>query len=135
MHNPQIAIGIMNDLHERGIKIAIDDFGTGYSSLSYLKKFNVTKLKIDKSFVDDITTDLDDKAIVSAVIKMAHGLGLTVIAEGVETHEQLHYLREHGCNEVQGYYYGKPMNAQDFEIFVQKHTEKIESETTFIYNV
>jgi EAL domain-containing protein (putative c-di-GMP-specific phosphodiesterase class I) len=125
MHNPQIAIGIMNDLHERGIKIAIDDFGTGYSSLSYLKKFNVSKLKIDKSFIDDITTDLDDKAIVNAIIKMAHGLGLNVIAEGVETNEQLVYLREQGCDEVQGYYYSKALNAVDFERFVQTHIESI----------
>lgn len=126
MHDPHAAINIIKNLHEHKIKIAIDDFGTGYSSLSYLKKFNISKLKIDKSFVDDITTDPDDKAIVGAIITMAHSLNLKVIAEGVETHEQLQQLNLLKCDEIQGYYYSKPLNAADFELFVQAHTKAIQ---------
>jgi EAL domain-containing protein (putative c-di-GMP-specific phosphodiesterase class I) len=119
MNNPIAAIAIMDDLHERGIRMSIDDFGTGYSSLSYLKKFKVYKLKIDQSFVRDITTDPEDKAIVGAVISMAHSLGLQTIAEGVETIDQLDYLREQGCDEIQGYYYSKPLPAELLETFVR----------------
>lgn len=115
MHDPQGAIAVMNDLHERGVRMSIDDFGTGYSSLSYLKKFKVYKLKIDQSFVRDISTDAEDKAIVSAIIRMAQSLGLQTIAEGVETAGQLAYLGEEGCDEVQGYYYSKPLPAEQFE--------------------
>ncbi|MCK9371921.1 MAG: EAL domain-containing protein [Sulfuricurvum sp.] len=117
-HNPHSAITIMNNFHARGIRMSIDDFGTGYSSLSYLKQFKIYKLKIDQSFVRDITTDADDKAIVSAVINMAHSLGLQTIAEGVETLEQLRYLREQGCDEIQGYYFSKPIKADLFKTFV-----------------
>jgi diguanylate cyclase (GGDEF)-like protein/PAS domain S-box-containing protein len=115
MNNPQNAIDVMNSLHEKGIKMSIDDFGTGYSSLSYLKKFKISKLKIDQSFVHDISTDLEDRAIVSAIINMAHSLGMLTIAEGVETQEQLHYLQEQKCDEIQGYYYSKPLIKEDFE--------------------
>ncbi len=115
MHNPKEAINIINNLHERGIRMSIDDFGTGYSSLSYLKKFKVYKLKIDKSFVRDISTDPEDKAIVAAIINMAHSLGLQTIAEGVETAEQLNFLHEQGCDEAQGYYYNKPLLPEEFE--------------------
>jgi len=115
MNNPQGAISIMNHLHERGIRMSIDDFGTGYSSLSYLKQFKIYKLKIDQSFVRDINIDPEDRAIVGAIINMARSLGLHTIAEGVETIGQLEYLREQGCDEVQGYYYSKPLNADAFE--------------------
>ena len=118
MHDPQSAIAVMNDLHERGVRMSIDDFGTGYSSLSYLKKFKVYKLKIDQSFVRDINTDSEDRAIVSAVINLARSLGLRTIAEGVETPGQLAFLIEQGCNEVQGYYYSKPLVSDQFEEFV-----------------
>jgi len=118
MHDPKGVIAIMHDLHERGVRMSIDDFGTGYSSLSYLKKFKVYKLKIDQSFVRDISTDAEDKAIVGAVIRMSQSLGLLTIAEGVETPAQLAFLREQGCDEVQGYYYSKPLPATDFAAFM-----------------
>jgi len=119
MDDPLGAIAVMDSLHERGIRMSIDGFGTGYSSLSYLKRFRVYKLKIDQSFVRDITDDPEDKAIVSAIISLASSLGLQTIAEGVETEGQLAFLREQGCNEVQGYYFSKPLPAEKFEAFVR----------------
>jgi len=119
MKNPEYVIETMNALHAKGIRMSIDDFGTGYSSLSYLKKFKVYKLKIDQSFVRDIPNDTDDNAIVNSIISMAKGLGLTTIAEGVETTEQLNYLKTQGCDEIQGYYYSKPLPAKEFEEFMQ----------------
>jgi len=107
----------MNELNDKGIRMSIDDFGTGYSSLNYLKKFKIYKLKIDQSFIRDISIDAEDKAIISAIINMAKSLGLQTIAEGVETIEQLEYLKEQGCDEVQGYYYSKPILAEAFESF------------------
>jgi diguanylate cyclase (GGDEF)-like protein/PAS domain S-box-containing protein len=117
MHDPESVINVMNAFHEQGIRMSIDDFGTGYSSLSYLKKFKVYKLKIDQSFIRDISGDPDDRAIVSAIIDMASNLGLQTIAEGVETAEQLSFLRLHGCHEVQGYYFSKPLPSVAFEQF------------------
>jgi EAL domain-containing protein (putative c-di-GMP-specific phosphodiesterase class I) len=93
MGNPQSAIEVMNKLHSCGVRMSIDDFGTGYSSLSYLKKFMVYKLKIDQSFVRDIATDIDDRAIVTAIVQMAHSMGYITIAEGVETPAQSARLR------------------------------------------
>ncbi len=122
MHDPQGAIEVMNALHHFGVRLSIDDFGTGYSSLSYLKKFKVYKLKIDKSFIQDISTDGEDRAIVAAIISMARSLGLQTIAEGVETAEQLDFLREQGCNEAQGYYFGRPMPAAQIEAFLAART-------------
>lgn len=121
MNDPLGAIAVMNNLHERGVRISIDDFGTGYSSLSYLKRFSVYKLKIDQSFVRDITDDPDDKAIVVAIIAMARSLGFQTIAEGVETQGQLDFLREQGCDEVQGYFYSKPLLPAQLETFVRQH--------------
>ncbi|MFI3186748.1 MAG: EAL domain-containing protein, partial [Methylococcaceae bacterium] len=120
MHNPQAVITVMNNLHERGIRMSIDDFGTGYSSLSYLKKFKVYKLKIDQSFVRDISTDPEDKAIVSAIINLSKSLGLKTIAEGVETKEQLAFLSEQGCDEIQGYLFSKPVPAEQLEILLKR---------------
>jgi len=119
LNDPQGAIAVMNDLHRRGVSISIDDFGTGYSSLSQLKKFKVGKLKIDQSFVRDITTDAEDRAIVRAIIHMAQSLGLKTVAEGVETEGQLAFLREQGCDEMQGFYYSRPLLPETFEKFVQ----------------
>lgn len=115
MHDPQGGIEVMNKLHERGIRMSIDDFGTGYSSLNYLKKFRVYKIKIDKSFIQDISTDSEDRAIVAAIISMSRSLGLKTIAEGVETAEQLAFLREQDCDEAQGYYFSKPLPAAQMD--------------------
>ncbi|HEY8098259.1 MAG TPA: EAL domain-containing protein [Methylobacter sp.] len=120
MHNPQDAIAVMNNLHERGVRMSIDDFGTGYSSLSYLKKFKVHKLKIDQSFVCDVSTDTEDRAIISAIISLAKGLGLQTIAEGVETAEQLAFFREQGCDEMQGYLFSKPIPVEQFEALLKQ---------------
>jgi diguanylate cyclase (GGDEF)-like protein/PAS domain S-box-containing protein len=122
MDDPQAAVEIMNSLHASGIRMSIDDFGTGYSSLSYLKKFKVYKLKIDQSFVRDISDDPEDKAIVSAIINMASSLGMHTIAEGVETAGQLAFLRLQGCDEVQGYYFSKPLPAPEFEAYLRKQS-------------
>ena len=119
MDDPLDAIAVMDSLHECGIRMSIDDFGTGYSSLSYLKRFRVYKLKIDQSFVRDITVDPEDKAIVSAIISLANSLGLQTIAEGVESEGQLAFLREQGCNEVQGCYFSEPLPADQFETFAR----------------
>ena len=123
MGDPLGAIAVMDVLHQRGIRMSIDDFGTGYSSLSYLKKFKVYKLKIDQSFVHDISDDPEDKAIVAAIISMASSLGMQTIAEGVETAGQLAFLRNQGCNEVQGYYFSKPLPAEQFEAYVRGKNE------------
>lgn len=105
---------ILDGLKQLGLSIAVDDFGTGYSSLNYLKQFPIDVLKIDRTFVDGLPEGEQDAQIARAIIAMAHSLNLSVIAEGVETHEQLAFLREHGCDEVQGYLFGRPMQANRF---------------------
>jgi diguanylate cyclase (GGDEF)-like protein/PAS domain S-box-containing protein len=111
--NQDVMLSVLQQLKEMGLNLAIDDFGTGYSSLSYLKQFNVNKLKIDRSFIREITTSSDDAAITIAIINMAKSLHLTVIAEGVEDKSQFEFLRAHKCDEVQGYYISKPGTATE----------------------
>jgi len=114
MDHTQHTDATLNRLHEMGIQMSIDDFGTGYSSLSYLKHLPIDTLKIDRSFVKDITTDSNDAAVVQAVVAMAHNLNLKVVAEGTETAEQVSFLRAQGCDELQGYYFSRPMVAEEF---------------------
>lgn len=118
MESPEQFIHILAQLHELGVAISVDDFGTGYSSLSFIKQFPIDNLKIDRSFVNDISTDPSDAAICNTIITMAHNLGLQVIAEGVETIEQAAFLRDHGCDILQGFLIAKPLSADaDFGIF------------------
>ncbi|WP_413485376.1 EAL domain-containing protein [Shewanella baltica] len=114
MGNPQESVSILSKLKALGLTIAVDDFGTGYSSLSYLKRFPIDTLKIDREFVRDITNDPDDAAITSAIIALAHSLDLNVVAEGVETQEQLNFLAMQGCDQVQGFLLSKPLSGADF---------------------
>jgi len=114
MHHAEETVGILSRLNEMGVRLAIDDFGTGYSSLSYLKRFPIHSLKIDRSFVRDISTDPDDAAIVTAIVAMARSLDLNVTAEGVETEEQATFLRSLACHHAQGFYFGRPVTAQEF---------------------
>jgi EAL domain-containing protein (putative c-di-GMP-specific phosphodiesterase class I) len=118
MANAERSISTLGELKALGVSIAIDDFGTGYSSLSQLKRLPIDTLKIDKAFVGEISIDADDEAITATVITMAHTLGLDVIAEGVETPEQLAYLREQGCDEVQGYLISPPLPGEAMLAFL-----------------
>ena len=115
MSNAEETISVLRNLKALGIQISIDDFGTGYSSLAYLKRFPIDKLKIDIAFVREVTSNPDDAAIVLAIISMAHSMKLQVIAEGVENDAQLAYLRRHGCDEMQGYYFSRPVPQEEFE--------------------
>lgn len=120
MENIQFYEALLNDIKNLGFTLSIDDFGTGYSCLSYLKKLPIEILKIDKSFIQDITIDKDDAAIVSATISMAQKMGLAIIAEGVETKEQVEFLQENGCTGMQGYYFSKPLSATEIPEFVKR---------------
>jgi EAL domain-containing protein (putative c-di-GMP-specific phosphodiesterase class I) len=111
MAHPERAAETLLEIKAMGVHVSIDDFGTGYSSLARLKKFPFDSVKIDRSFIADVAVDADDAAIVSAVIAMAHNLRLKVVAEGVETPEQIRFLRERNCDEVQGYLVSRPISA------------------------
>jgi EAL domain-containing protein (putative c-di-GMP-specific phosphodiesterase class I) len=113
MQDFELAVATMNGLQRLGVQISIDDFGTGYSSLSALKTFPVERLKIDKSFINDLATDENDQAVTSAVISLGQKLNLRVLAEGVETEDQLAFLRRNNCDEMQGHYFSKPLPAED----------------------
>lgn len=120
MHNNEENMAALRAFKAMGLRIAIDDFGTGYSSLSYLQRFPVDVLKIDRAFVIDLPANTSSAAIVDAIVTLAHGLGLEVVAEGVETLEQLAFLQAHGCDEGQGYYFGKPMPLSDFRLLLDQ---------------
>ncbi len=115
MKRPEEVISILHQLKAMGVKLSIDDFGTGYSSLNYLRKFPIDLLKIDKAFIRDVATNKEDRLIVKGIIALAKSLNLEVLAEGVETIEQQTFLRDEGCDYIQGYYIGKPMKSSDFE--------------------
>jgi len=121
MHDIDHVIAIMDHISALGVALSLDDFGTGYSSLSYLKRFPIDTLKIDRSFTTGIPLDVSDCAIASTIISMGRKLGHRVIAEGVETLEQLDFLRQAGCDEVQGYLYGKPLPAHEFETALREN--------------
>jgi len=113
MSDAEEAVETLRKLKALGVRIAVDDFGTGYSSLAYLKRFPLDALKIDRTFVRDAVTDPDDAAITVTIINLAHSLKLNVVAEGVETEGQLQFLRSHGCDEMQGFYFSRPLPVED----------------------
>lgn len=113
MEDTELAISNLHTLTEMGLRLIVDDFGTGYSSLSYLKRFPIYAIKIDRSFIKDIVTNTNDAAIANAIISVANTLGMKVIAEGVETRQQYEYLREHGCDKMQGYLFSRPLPAEE----------------------
>jgi EAL domain-containing protein (putative c-di-GMP-specific phosphodiesterase class I) len=118
--NNDDAIVPLQDLHNKGIKLAFDDFGTGYASLSYLTKFPVSRIKIDRSFIVKVAEDAENAAIVRSLIAMAHNLELGIIAEGIETQAQAHFLARERCEEAQGFLYAKPLTAADFEAYLRE---------------
>lgn len=118
--DPDIALARLQEIKKLGVSLSLDDFGTGYSSLSYLKRFPIDTLKIDQAFVRDVKTDLEDAALIKAIIAMAHGLGMDVIAEGVEVQEQLEFLSVHGCDSIQGYLFSRPLPADEMELMLKK---------------
>jgi diguanylate cyclase (GGDEF)-like protein len=124
MHNPEQATQTLEELKAMGISLSIDDFGTGYSSLSYLKRFPLDCVKIDRSFIKDIPVDADDMAITKGVIALGHSLRLKVVAEGVETAEQLDFLRANDCDELQGFFFSKPLPSEEVTTFLKNHTPK-----------
>jgi len=118
---PKVALARLTKIKELGVSLSLDDFGTGYSSLSYLKRFPIDTLKIDQEFIRDIKIDHEDAALVKAIISMAHGLGMDVVAEGVEVQEQLDFLGSHACDTIQGYFFSRPLPAKELEELLKKN--------------
>ena len=137
MQNPEVARNVLNELNQLGVRISIDDFGTGYSNLSQLKGFPIDRLKIDRSFTSGITHNKQDAAIVKAIIALAHSLNLEVIAEGVETQEQLAYIRSLSAEQYQGYLCSKPLSLCEFRAFISTNpsafvtTDPVEAQITY----
>jgi diguanylate cyclase (GGDEF)-like protein len=119
MNKPEASIGVLQKISDLGVRLSVDDFGTGYSSLAYLKKLPIQKLKIDRSFIKDLPTDNEDIAISKTIIGLGDNLNLDVIAEGVETKDQVEFLLQNGCNKIQGYYYSKPIPADEMLVFLK----------------
>jgi diguanylate cyclase (GGDEF)-like protein/PAS domain S-box-containing protein len=124
MESLETNIKILKELMDMGVRVALDDFGTGYSSLNYLMKIPISTLKIDKSFIDNITSNVQNKSIIENIIQMAHSMELKVVAEGVETEQQLSILKEKKCDYIQGYYYSKPLSVTDTEKLLSKNTKE-----------
>lgn len=131
MYDVEKAISTMNEIAEMGVSFSIDDFGTGYSSLSYLKRFPVSILKVDQSFVRGIPKSRDDMAISQAILSMARSLNMKTVAEGVETEDQLEFMRINGCDEIQGYYFSPPVPADRFQILLEKERAKSNHQASF----
>jgi EAL domain-containing protein (putative c-di-GMP-specific phosphodiesterase class I) len=123
MHNPERLIPVLNNIKDIGVRLAIDDFGTGYSSLAQIKNFPVNTLKVDRSFIRNLPFDSENKAITEAVIIMGKNLSLTVVAEGVETKEEENFLREQVCDEMQGFYFSKPIAPDKFADLLRKNSK------------
>jgi len=119
MENKDASVSKLEELKSAGFMLSVDDFGTGYSSMSYLKRFPIHALKIDRSFIHELPNNLGDVAITKAIISMAHSLGLAIVAEGVETAEQIEFLRENGCEVSQGYFFGRAVPAEQIVALVQ----------------
>ncbi|HTE43166.1 MAG TPA: bifunctional diguanylate cyclase/phosphodiesterase, partial [Steroidobacteraceae bacterium] len=132
MTNPEESRSILEDLSRMGVLVSVDDFGTGYSSMSYLRRFPIDKLKIDRSFITDLMTHADDASIVRAIILLAHSLRLKVVAEGVETTEQLELLKSMGCDQYQGFHFSRPLTAAAFSELVQEQRSALLSEADAI---
>jgi EAL domain-containing protein (putative c-di-GMP-specific phosphodiesterase class I) len=124
MHDAERLVAMLDEFKRIGVQMSVDDFGTGYSSLSYLKRFPVDRLKIDRSFVQDLASDSDDATIVRTIIALGHNLGLRVVAEGVETAEQSDFLRQNDCDEAQGYFFGRPVPNVDFIASLNRQRRK-----------
>jgi EAL domain-containing protein (putative c-di-GMP-specific phosphodiesterase class I) len=120
MDDPDLAVRQLNDLRNLGVSLSIDDFGTGYSSLAYLKRLPINTLKLDRSFVRDIETDQNDAEICMASITLAHNLGLSVVAEGVENEAQREFLACHQCDYLQGYFFSRPLSAQQMTEYLKE---------------
>jgi len=127
IEDPETAIKTMNQLTDRGIHLALDDFGTGYSSLSYLKRFPIHTLKIDKAFIDDLTSEQDERHMVASIISLAHNMGLNVVAEGVESEGQVNLLEDLDCEVIQGYYFSRPLSEADFTSFLMQQKQQSSS--------
>jgi EAL domain-containing protein (putative c-di-GMP-specific phosphodiesterase class I) len=122
MQNPERVIKILAEIKKLGVRLAIDDFGTGYSSLGQLKRFPIDTLKVDRSFIRDLPSNSEDRGITEAIIAMGKTLSITVIAEGVETEEQEAFLRSRACDEMQGFYFSKPIAPGQFADLLRNHT-------------
>jgi EAL domain-containing protein (putative c-di-GMP-specific phosphodiesterase class I) len=132
MSDPEESIKTLERLSEMGVLISVDDFGTGYSSMSYLRRLPIDRLKIDRSFINEITARADDASIVQAIVSLAHSLRLKVIAEGVETIAQLDFLKSIGCDQYQGFHFSRPLPVREFETLMRgiqgKHKSFMQSD-------